>query len=141
MPLRNPFRITPKSLVFLVVVVSIFAAWVYRDQSRRSAAFDRDRRIGQIIEAMAQRQPEGLNRGQWLCAVGWTCNLHGNGCLWAADSAEVNRFQNELEIRANGDVNLDTIYWIWDEYAKLTSAGKDYQKFRQTMQEELAGHN
>ena len=79
-----------------------------------------------------------MRSDQWEIAIWWTYNLVGNSQLpFEADLNDLRRFQLELEEKAKGEVDMTTIFWIWDQHAQLTRAGKEYQQFRQQMLDEM----
>ncbi len=94
--------------------------------------------IQRRIESLVQRRPPQVTRGQWASAVAWTLNLHGNSMLgFKADARTLIDFEDRFDAKLAGNVDRATIAWIWDEYAKLTPHGANYQKFREVMLEEM----
>jgi hypothetical protein len=92
-------------------------------------------RVQADIKSLASKRPPDITRGEWEWVVGWTVNLHGNcGSEWNNfNSVEMQSFAEELERRLQGPVDMRTIDWIWDEYARLTIYGKRYSdKYRPT---------
>ena len=92
------------------------------------------------LYALANKRPADVPPGQWEFMVGWTINLHGN---WGASHTWVDReqmwpFLEELERRLQGPVNVATIDWIWDEYARFTKGGREYgEHYRPTRSPDL----
>jgi len=80
-----------------------------------------------------------MTEGQWGLAIEWTLNLVGNSIPGQpdVDLSDLRRFQTELQEKAAGNVDLRTIHWTWDQVARLTRAGKEYQSFRRQMLEEI----
>jgi hypothetical protein len=108
--------------------------WFYRYHERRQVAYQ----IQATVKSLATKRPRTMTRGQWASAVAWTCNLAGNSVLGdEAQLGDLRRFQAELEEKTKGDVDMATIFWIWDQHARLTPAGKEYQKFREQMLDEI----
>jgi len=89
---------------------------------------------------LASKRPSEIPRAQWEYVVGWTLELHAN-C--ASDFTQISledkeKFARELEIRLNGEIDLATIDWIWDEYSRFARTGQTYSdKYRPTLPERL----
>ena len=119
------------------MIALLLGAFVWLDRkfgepSRRSDA------ILRTIDSLAAKRPQALSKGQWSLAVGSTHNLHCNSLLsQEGELDEIRRFQTELEDRVQGEVSMETINWIWDQYAELTEHGKRYQAYRDFMLEEM----
>jgi hypothetical protein len=102
------------------------------------------------IESLAARRPPDMTEGQWMSAVYWTNRLRG-GCFSTRGATcghtdglqtkvdDMRRFQREFEQKVKGKVDMNLIFWIWDEYAKRISAGqRDEQNIEKTkMLEEI----
>jgi len=135
---RFRFQFGLRSLMIGVCVLAVplaCVAWFYRFVVTSNEC----RHIERSIESLAQKPPNDMTRGQWASAVAWTRNLHGNSLLLhEASRADIFRFSRELEQRLRDDVDMATIDWIWDEYARLCPHGKKYQRFRPFMMEEIA---
>jgi hypothetical protein len=96
------------------------------------------RQIEATIDSLAPRCPPSVRKDQWEIAIWWTSNLTGNSSLWAeGDLDDLRRFQRELEEKAKGEVDMTTIFWIWDQHARLTPSGRKYQRFRQQMLDQM----
>ena len=135
---RSAIRFGIRSLFLVLTVLAVlFAAygWLYRQiiEPRQQA-----NAIEKQLEALAGRRPKGLTPRQWESAVAWTCNLHGNSLLkYQADGPTIRGFEKRLARKLAGNVNLETIHWIWDEYAAICPGGKNYQRFRAVMVDEI----
>ena len=129
------------SLRSLLVAVTIFCVLMtfvsrfYRQYELRRTA----NQIMATVRSLEKKRPHTMTRGQWGCAMAWTEHLVGNSQLpFQAELGSLHRFQWELDEKTKGNVDMTTIYWIWDQHARLTSAGRDYQKFRNVMLDEIA---
>ena len=138
MPGSRGLRFRLRSVfVILGVLAVLFAGygWFHRkfvEPRRHSDAIERH------IESLAARRPKDVSPRQWESAVAWTLNLHGNSLLmFQADGPNIRNFEKRLADKLSGDVNLETIHWIWDEYAKICSGGRQYQRFRAQMVDEI----
>jgi hypothetical protein len=54
-----------------------------------------------------------------------------------ADGPTIRRFEGQLAKKLAGDVNMETIHWIWNEYAEICPGGANYQRFKTVMMEEI----
>lgn len=83
---------------------------------------------------LAKKYPQGITSGEWASCVFWTHNLHGNcGYYPAFPTDRLRVFADELNSRMGGEVDLNTIDWIWDEYVKYAHGGQQYSiKYRPT---------
>ena len=93
------------------------------------------------LATLAKKRPAGLTRKQWNNVVGWTIQAHGNTLvptLWIP-RADMRRFEVELNKRLEGQVDLATIDWIWDQFELLAPRfGPEYsRKYRPTSVEKL----
>ena len=85
-----------------------------------------------------------MTRKQWESAVAWTNNVHGNSQTYLAEVDAIRSLRLEIERKledTDGDVDMETIHWIWDSYARLCNGGKRYQRFRQQMIDDIANGN
>lgn len=134
------FRFSLRGIFMVMLALAIPLAaygWFYRQIQAPSIYSNR---IEQKIRSLVQRRPADMTRGQWGSAVAWTLNLHGNSLVrFEADYSSIKAFDRRLEEKLRGDVDMSTIHWIWDEYAKLTPHGASYQRFKEMMQEEIDG--
>lgn len=137
-PPQRGLRFGTRSLFVLITVIAIpLAGYAWLDRR-----FGEPRRQAQAVErrleSLAMRRPSSMSRRQWESAVAWTLNLHGNSLImFQADASEIRTFDQKLAKRLSGNVDLETIHWIWDEYAKACPGGANYQKFRSHMDYEI----
>jgi hypothetical protein len=96
-------------------------------------------RVRADYEALAQKRPQGVTRGQWEFLVRWTENLHGNYGPYLRDRRRADRFVTELEDRLRAPVSSATIDWIWDEYPTFSPGSRNYDRnYRPTRSPDLA---
>jgi len=97
--------------------------------------------IRQSIDGLRHKRPNGLRREEWAYIVGWTLNAHANCCGARDFITDYDRFASfaaELKRRLDGDVDLQTVDWIWDEFEAFSSVGPWYSEtFRPTSRERL----
>ena len=124
-------------VAFSVVAVLLAGyGWYYRQVLEPRLLADK---IEAHIDSLALRRPPELTPKQWESAVAWTSNLHGNSLLrFQADVPALRRFEQRLQEKLQGKVTLETIDWIWAEYARACPGGANYQRFKPMMLEELA---
>lgn len=93
-------------------------------------------RVRADLVALAAKRPPEVSGGEWGHLVCRTLQMHGN-CWWPPNVGRdwMGPFAAELERRLAGPVGVDTIDWIWDEYAGHTRNGRSYSdEFRPTHQ-------
>ena len=135
---RHGFRFGIGSLFVAITVLAVlFAGYGWLDR-RILEPRRRSESVHRRLESLARRRPNDLSPRQWESAVAWTLNLHGNSLVrFQADGTKLRNFDERLAKKLAGEVNLDTIHWIWDEYAEICSGGANYQRFRSRMDEEI----
>jgi len=124
--------------LFLIVTLSCLLLAVWNMTLR---PIQEHRRVYRQIEVslydLANQRPEGVTKAQWSFVLGWTLQAHGNCCsaLDWVDMEHMREFAKELRKRVDeGDVDMSTIDWIWDEYVQFSSMGETYsEKYRPTV--------
>ena len=80
------------------------------------------------IDRLTLNPPDGMSELEWAVHVYWTHNLHCNSMLLSqASYGELNALNRTLDNARTSGADTGTIDAIWDIYARLTPAGKDYQ--------------
>ena len=137
-PSRYSVRFGMRSLLILFGLLALLFAgygWVYRKVVAPRRHVDA---IEVHLRTLVNRRPDDMSAAQWESAVGWTMNLHGNSLYaFQSDVPTLRAFEERLANRLAGDVDMDTIHWIWDEYADLCPGGERYQRLRPLMVEEV----
>lgn len=128
-------RVWPSIAVVLTISLVAGVIWIdYSDLKPHRIG----RQIEQQIDLLAKLRPPEMTREQWTSAVAWTRNLHGNSLIsFQCDSATLSDFRDRMAERFAGRVDMSTILWIWDEYARACPGGANYQRFRPMMLEEI----
>ena len=103
----------------------------------RLEASRESQKLRSLVEKLAYRRPPGFTPQQWESAVAFTMNLHAKSLTHLTDASSLHEVREELERKMDLKVDLETIEWIWDSYAKLSHAGDNYQHFRRRMHEEI----
>lgn len=133
-PLRFGLRTLFVAIFVLAVLFAVFG-WFHRQVFEPHR---HDNAIGKHLRSLAWRRPPEMSPRQWESAVAWTLNLHGNSMLhFEANNATMRDFNERLEQKLSGHIDMKTIEWIWDEYAELCPGGANYQRFRPQMLEEI----
>ncbi len=130
------YRLRTLFIAFVVVAVplGLYCGWARRYDETQ----DLTDQILATVDSLEAKRPGGMTQLQWETAIYWTRNLVCNSLKPVEDDLdELRRFQTELQEKAEGDVDFCTILWIWDQFARLTDAGKKYQYHRQHMLEEI----
>ena len=135
----RPFRFSLRSALLFVTLVGVLSGGFVALERYLSSRRRHSDQIEAMLDGLVMRRPKNVSRGSWNVAVGWTLNLHGNSLVpFQASDAEIRAFRDALRNRLTADqVNVDTINWIWDEYAELTPAGRHYQRFRDVMKSQM----
>lgn len=134
--MRKRFGIRALLVTITLVAICLAAAVAVRESlvGRVSTA----RKLGTLIDGLYARRPPNLTASQWRCMVDWTHNLHGNSLIaFQTTTTQIMEFEARVDKKLSGNVDADTIEWIWDEYAKVCPGGKNYQRFRLMVNEEL----
>lgn len=141
MPLEAPsdsHTARPKRwwIAILAISVAIMGTLWYRHATEpyREAA-----RIRELIYSLMDRRPNDMTVRQWDSAVSYTNNLHANSLVWGFKNAPaIRHFRLRFESKLDGEVTMDTIIWIWDQYAELCPNGARYQQWRKVMLDEIS---
>lgn len=125
------------TLIVMAAALWYFWFFAFKPIQTHRRIYDRAR---SDIYSLASKRPPDVSRGQWEFVVGWTLNLHAN-CAAAhtwVDRNQMEAFADELERRLKTAVGMETIEWIWDEYAKFSKGGQSYSdKYRPTRSEDF----
>jgi len=122
-------------LIVVAVPLGLYCRWARRNHE----ICDLEDRILTTLDSLEAKCPASMTERQWESAITWTRTLVCNSIYDEpdVDVRDLRRFQTELQYKAKGSVDLDTIHWTWDQVARLCQAGKEYQHFRPHMLEEI----
>lgn len=130
----RPHRMRWRPIGLLIAVIVSCTLW-YR---HATAPYREAEKIHVHILSLADRRPAEMTQSQWDSAVSWTNNLHANSLVWGYRNAPAIRsLRLQISSRLDGPVTMDTIIWIWDQYAELCPLGARYQTWRKVMLEEI----
>ncbi len=126
-------------LVLVTIVAGVLAFWVFQIQHAQEHRRRYDR-VQVCIDKLVQKRPTNVTVEHWNSMVWWTENLKAN-CLpgpFIKDEPRFRRFVSELEKKVEGDVDIETIDWIWDEVVEISTVGQTYSdQYRPTTPEGL----
>jgi hypothetical protein len=91
--------------------------------------------IGRIPRRTAVNGRYAMTKIEWGIAAGWTEMVTSN-CLIKdyVKLDDIRRFHRELEEKTKGNVDMTTLFWIWDQVAIISKIGKDYtEKWKPVM--------
>lgn len=74
----------------------------------------------------------------WDCARSWTLKAYSNvtNSPDLVSTTEMYRLRDDLGRRLEGDIDLDTLAWLWDRLAETGHFGKEYNdRFRPQFEE------
>jgi len=122
----------------LLLIVAIVAAAIgfCRYLDSRIANYGR---IETLITRLAITRPSDVTDAQWSGCVYWTWQLHTNyGGHNYFDHSASYTFADEFEQKLDGQVSLQTVDWIWDQYIQHTKGAQRYSDtYRPTTHEYL----
>jgi len=122
--------------LYVLVLVVVFGWYVHR----QSVHMRWYRRIEYLILSLAPKRPANVTPQQWAQCLTHTWNLHVNfGPSGYFAESERERFAAEFDDRLEGTVSLDTIDWVWDEFARHAPGSRSYMRYRPTTTEMLEG--
>jgi hypothetical protein len=122
-------QFTLQTLMVAVAAVAIVCSYVAWYNNRIVAPRRCCDEIRHIIESLATRRPPNVTVGQWEAALFWTENLHVSSMLsHEARLSELRKLRDDMREKVAGEVDMDTILWIWDRYAQTTPHGKSYNR-------------
>lgn len=123
-------------VLLLIVAIVAAASGFYRYLDSRIANYSR---IETLIAQLAMTRPRDVTDPQWSGCIYWTWQLHTNyGGDNYFDHAASCTFADEFEQRLDGQVSLQAVDWIWDQYIQHTKGAQRYSdKYRPTTDEYL----
>ena len=122
-----------QKLLALVFLISIsFLVWPIAAHVYLSKRFFRSYvHVHDSILALETRCPPSVDEDQWERAVDWTANLICQD-FFAPNWEELEgleKLSKELDERSAGDVDLETLQWIWDQ-CETTCGGPNSNAMR-----------
>ena len=135
--LRRDFLGIVFALVFVVVIFRLITAEFRRFRYEHAAILD-------VVERCQAAVPPDVDRQTWKNAWVRTEIAILNVCAPEhVDINELSRLRKGIEQRADGPLTVDTLYWIWDELARIESTGRYgngyVERYRGTMLRDFSG--
>jgi hypothetical protein len=86
------------------------------------------RQIDSSIRYLRPSHPDVVNPAVWDCAHGWVVTANGNVCFSPehAATSEMHRLRHDLQKRIAGEIDLNTLKWIWSRLGDTGPHGKRY---------------
>lgn len=100
------------------------------------------RKVTDLIETLENRRPAHVAPEVWDVAFGWTLTAYANvsSSNETMRLSELERFYVDLKEELQGDVDLDTLDWIWRRLASTGTSGAYYfSKFEPQYRGHVAG--
>lgn len=121
-------------LLILFIGVVAWVAWTTIPQMRYN---QRSRRINQKIADLRAQQPPDVRADLWNECIAWASIAHCNICFSEGHTTyeAMVRYEENLEEKLEGDVDLTTIEWIGERLAETGPHGQQYmEKWRKQWQ-------
>lgn len=119
-------------IVFFLIAVSVVAVPVgLRFWRLRSYALQQ-RAGAALIGTLSERRPESVPTKTWEDATGWAKTAFHNVCFSErqVQFEELVRFNHDAEVKFAGEVDLNSIDWVWSRLAETGPHGQRYvEKF------------
>jgi hypothetical protein len=128
MRVRHPFLLG----FFLLAILAIgLLAWIGSKAIPLYRYNQRSYRIREKIWALNERRPATVSPRLWKESVGWAVTAHCNVCFSEehASYEAMCQFEERLDEKLKGDVNLGTIEWIGDRLAETGPHGQRYMGY------------
>lgn len=90
------------------------------------------RQIDVLIDGLRPTQPNTINPSVWDCARGAVKTAYANICFSPehTSTAEMYRLRDDLEVKLQGPIDLETLRWLWARLGQTGPHGKQYiQRF------------
>jgi hypothetical protein len=119
-------------IVFFLIAVSVVAVPVgLRFWRLRSYALQQ-RAGAALIGTLSERRPESVPTKTWEDATGWAKTAFHNVCFSERQVKfeELVRFNHDARVKFAGEVDLNSIDWVWSRLAETGPHGQRYvEKF------------
>ena len=114
---------------FLLAFVSVAILFVMTVYKFKTFYFHTNR-IELVVEGMRDRKPADIDQELWGEACDWLCTANGNIC-YSPESMPTEIVKDlawRFESRGEGEVDLNTVEWMWDQFAGTGPAGAHYAR-------------
>lgn len=115
------------NIVLAVIVVGVLS-WAVSEIIPKSRYGCAARRINEKICSLRERRPVAVSEKLWEDRVAWASIAHCNICFSEGHTkySEMLRFENELDEKLKGPVDLDALNWIGERAAQTGPHGEQY---------------
>jgi hypothetical protein len=125
-------------LMAAVAVLAVLLGTLVVPVGKRLEFLRLKRKIDTFIVYLRPTDPKGVDAAVWACAHRWTVTAYGNVCSSPeyVPAAEMDRLRDDLDRKLSGNVDVDTLAWIWDRLAQTGPYGSRYvERFRPQFEE------
>lgn len=115
--------------IFLVALVALSVGTIFWWSIPNKRLSSWNQSIVQRLEKLKSLPPENVTLEKWKFVVSRTQTAFPNvfySTDYILDHDRFRTFQRELHLKLNGDVDISTIDWIWDEFQKNSRHGDTY---------------
>jgi hypothetical protein len=86
------------------------------------------RQMDVSIRSLGPSHPDAVNPSVWDCAHSWVVTAYGNICFSPEHTAtaEMYRLRDDLKKKLAGEIDLNTLKWIWSRLGDTGPHGKQY---------------
>ncbi len=122
---RRPLLFGCVTLAVLAICLLAWVGWRVFPLYRYG---QRSQRIWEKLYALKQRRPPNVTPRLWEESVGWAVTAHSNICFSEGHASyeAMCRFEEQLDEKLKGEVDLATIQWIGDRLAETGPHGQRY---------------
>jgi hypothetical protein len=131
-------RFTVARLMVAVAFVAVWLGFCIVPVWRQAEFHRLARQIDEPIRKLRATRPYEVSPSVWECAHNWTITAYCNVCFSPGHvrTEEMYRLREDVRRKLEGEINLDTLEWIWDRLAQTGPHGKRYvERFRPRFQE------
>ncbi len=116
------------SLLILVGAGAILVGLLAPAFVSRFSYAQQQHKVSDLINSLSGCRPNTASPAEWEAATTWTGIAVANVCYSPehVPLEELRQFRNELESKLDGDVDLDSLGWIWDRLATTGPHGARY---------------
>lgn len=141
----DPQAISPSRWLARIVICAAFCAVVAFACLRATLPYRSHRqsfdRLEESVDRLAHLRPSEYTKEEWSFIVGWTQNALSNCCGYRESISDANAFEIfsiEAERRTGNEPAIQTVEWMWDQFAALSKYGPDYaNRYRPTAEDRL----
>lgn len=111
------------------LIAALVIAVVAGTRFWRLVSFARQKEVGVVmIESLRDKRPSNTPIQNWDNAINWTITAYQN-VFFSVDSVasgELDDFTDEARTKFAGEVDTESLDWVWDRLAETGVSGKQY---------------